>query len=442
MDFTLREIAELLGEEGGVPKKIQNVCIDSREVERGDLFFALKGEKTDGHLFLRQVAKKQAVGAVVARDYDGPTYGLQLIYVDEMLDALQKLAAEKIRRVKPRIAAVTGSLGKTTTKDFVLQFLQRDYAVIATEGNRNSQIGLPVTLFNQTREETEVLVVEMGMTHSGNISKLIEIAPPETALVTTVELVHAVNFGSIEDIAKAKAEIFNHPRTKLAIYPYEIEKKYALPITHNLEKRTFSMTQSKANFYWESGTDIIYKNGEKFGSVPHFPFQGEQHRHNLLAAIVLADAYGVEWKSMKEIIPHLKMPKLRAEQILKNGITFVNDSYNAAAASTIAALRSLPAPKEGKKRIAVIGGMLELGKFSEGAHLKVGEEALHHIDLMLCFGPECRPIVDVWRKFGRPVVLCDCRSELALTVKKEAEAGDVVLIKGSRAHKLWKILED
>lgn len=217
----LSEVGGILG----LPKTgeaiVRGVAVDSRQIKPGDLFFALPGAKADGHTFLEEAAKKGAAGAVVHHSYNGADFGLPLIKSDDVLQTLQELARKKVESARPRIVGITGSLGKTTTKEFVTTLLKAKYRVAASPGNSNSQIGLPLAILNHSGEGDEILVLEMGMTHPGEIHKLVSIAPPEVAVVTKVALVHACNFESIEEIAHAKGEIFSHPLTKMGIYNKE-----------------------------------------------------------------------------------------------------------------------------------------------------------------------------------------------------------------------------
>ena len=189
---------------------------DSRLIEKGDIFFALPGEKTDGHAFLEEVAKKGAIAAYVKDDV--PSFGLHLIKVPDPLLTLQQLAREKIERFEGKIVAITGSIGKTTTKEFIAQLLATRYKVCSTKKSQNTKITLPLTILNTLEGDEDFLVLEMGMTHPGDIGKLVSIAPPDVAVLTQVTFVHAINFSSYDEIYKYKCEIFSSPRTTSKIY--------------------------------------------------------------------------------------------------------------------------------------------------------------------------------------------------------------------------------
>ncbi len=422
---------------------VKQICTDSRLVKEGDVFFALPGDRVDGHTFLQDVAAKHAAAAVVHASYQGPNYGLSLIKSIDVLDSLQNLAKSVIDERKSRIVAITGSVGKTTTKDFITTLLRQKFKTACNPGTSNSQVGLPLTILNHTSPDAEIVVLEMGMTHPGNIKKLLAIAPPEISLITTVQLVHAVNFNSIDEIASAKAEILTHSTTHLGIIPLDIPNFNAIAKVGKCSKQTFSTQDSKADYYLQTVGEtisIIHKNERHELGQLNVP--GTHYRLNFLAATAVARSFDVSWEQIRQAMPLLTLPALRMQFVNKNGIQFVNDSYNAAEISLKAALKSLPSPKAGGCKIGVIGEMFELGKFSEGCHRAVGECALEHVDRLLCMGKGCQPIYDMWKGANRSVELYFNRQDVIDALRKAAKPGDVVLLKGSRGNELWKVLEE
>jgi len=315
----------------------------------------------------------------------------------------------------------------------------------ATPGNSNSQIGIPLAILNHTTGHEEVLVIEMGMTHPGNLTSLIQIAPPNIAIITSVGLVHACNFTSLREIALAKAEILGHKKTELGIISREIENFDEMDAIGTCRKLSFSVGSRCANFCLHtngSDVDLHVVNEEKTINLGPFLVPGKHNRQNLLAAIACARSLGLSWEEIKAAIPKLSLPERRLEIQQKRGVTFVNDSYNASALSVKAALDALPSPQLGGKRIAVLGEMLELGSFSEMCHRDVAEAALTSVDCMFCLGKECAPIVERWQQAQRPVEWFFDRKELTQALEKHLVPGDVVLLKGSRANNLWKVLEE
>lgn len=424
-------------------QSITGVSVDSRLTARGDLFFALPGAQVDGHNFLSEVASKGAVAAVVKSDYVGPAHGMALVHSENVLASLQLLAHNFIKQSHTKIVAVTGSVGKTTTKEFITTLLQSKYNVSASPGNSNSQIGLPLALLNHSTLEENFIVLEMGMSLPGQIAKLVEIAPPSVAIVTSVALVHACNFDSIEDIALAKAELFSHPDTKLGIYPKECDFGI-FSCTGASRKLSFSTTLSTADYFLETRQNkmTLFTHSGWLSQFPQLNLPGLHNRHNFLAAAVAARHLGMSWEEIRFAQASLILPERRMQIVEKDGVIFANDSYNASEISTKSALSSLPDPTGSGKKIAVIGEMLELGKFSKQCHLAVGEHALNCVDRMLCLGQDCAPIVECWQQAGRPVFWSKDRNLLVDALRVQLSPGDVVLLKGSRANGLWKVLEE
>jgi len=440
----LSQIASLLIRGTCAPNKpVLGYCVDSRNIKPGEIFFALEGENLNGHDFLDEVRRKGAVAAVVSRKYEGPSGDFFLIHVEDPLEALQRLAKLVLADSSSRVIAITGSVGKTTTKEFVHTLLTDSYLTTASPGNNNSQIGLPLSILNHTSGKEEVVILEMGMTHFGQIAKLIEIAPPEVSLLTSVELVHACNFDSIEEIAKSKAEIFQHPQTKLAILHRNIPNYYQITQGISCDKQSFSLTSGDADYGVDpSGSSHLFSRLEKhLIQIDSFSLPGNHNRHNLLAAIAIARYFKVGWEEIWQRLPLLSLPKRRLEHLQHNGIHFVNDAYNASEISVKAALESLPEPEKGGKKIAVLGGMMELGKFADECHRRVAEHALNLVDECYCFGRECQPIFDTWKKAGKPVELFDDFTDLVECLKISLKACDVVLLKGSYCKGMWRILE-
>jgi UDP-N-acetylmuramoyl-tripeptide--D-alanyl-D-alanine ligase len=441
--YLLNEITSLISNQKTPFLPIQEITIDSRAAKQGDLFFALGGAQVDGHQFIPEVAAKGCQAAVVNRAYQGPDYGLILIKVDDPLASLQEAAREMLAKRRPKIIAVTGSVGKTTTKEFIFEILKPFYRIGATPGNSNSQIGLPLSILNHTNGEEEILILEMGMTHPGQIKKLVEIAPPDIALITLIALVHAANFDNISDIARAKAEIFTHPRTKFGILDRHIENYDEICCVGSCKKLSFAIECSKADYSLaqQEGKWLV-RNPEGYFQMNHLTVPGYHNNHNYLAAVTIARCLGLDWEKINSATHFLKLPEKRFELVEKNGVLFVNDSYNASEISTKAALNSMPNPKIGGKKIAVVGEMLELGKFSAECHYAVGLFSLKHVDFMLCFGKECQPIQEAWKESGRPVEIFMEREELLKALKNLLQPGDVVLLKASKKKELWKILDE
>lgn len=442
--LTLRQIAALWGVRSTLDVIPTGYCVDSRCVKPGELFFALPGARADGHTFLAQVAAAGVCAAVVSRTYQGPDHGLHLIAVDDVLVALQVIARTCLEHHRCTVVAVTGSVGKTTTKEFLRVLLSPRYRLAASPGNSNSQIGLPLAILNHTRGDEELLILEMGMTLPGHIEQLVGIAPPDIALITTVALAHAGSFDSLEAIARTKAEIFTSPRTRLGLLPRDVAAYDEICRIGSCDKRSFGVNQPDADYCLKMGPNglsvVVGKVEQLLGMSPDLP--GEHNLHNLIAAISVARELDVPWEQIVSAIPRLELPERRLQTIERYGITFINDSYNAHPIAVKSALGSLPTPKAGGKRVAVLGTMPELGKFSDECHRDVAQHALSRVDEVICFGAECQPTYEVWQRAGRPVTWLLDRDKLISTLKTRLSPGDVVLIKGANTKRMWTLIDD
>lgn len=420
---SIQEIAQLLGQNSSSNTAICGYAIDSRMVQEGNLFFALPGKKVDGLHFLREVASKKASAAIVPKSYQGESFGLELIFVEDVRLALQKLAKIAFLNCKGKVIAITGSVGKTTTKEFIAHLLSAKFKVFKTEGSFNSQLSFPLGLLN-LEGEFDIYVLEMGMTESGEIERLVEIAPPDIAVITRIAIAHVGFFSDgIEGIAKAKAEILSHPKTKLAILSTQAHDFVEIASAIKCEKRLYSTE------------DPILKTFL-------LPFSASHLQENFLAAYMVCKELGMTHEEIQAKAKDLKPYSLRFEIIQKEEVTFVKDCYNANPESMRAALLNLPQPQKLKRTIGILGSMVELGKYSESSHRQIGELALTYVDELLCLGPDCQPMVDLFEKAGKKAALFSSLDLLKRKMEECIQKGDVVLIKGSKVHQLWKLLED
>jgi UDP-N-acetylmuramoyl-tripeptide--D-alanyl-D-alanine ligase len=414
-------------------------AIDSREVKEGSLFFALEGEKVDGHSFLKEVKERGGCGAVVRERFNGESFGLNLIHVRSPLELLQNLAKKKVETGQSEIVGITGSVGKTTTKEWVATLLNEAFPTAYNRGSENTKITLPLTVLNHWNGEKH-LVLEMGMTHRGDLSRLVAIAPPKIALVTSIALSHAMNFSSLQGIAEGKSEIFTHPQTAVALLPYEVEEKNTLLASVLCPHKTFSSRHKEADFYLEERGDLLIAQ-EKKEKVelyhPHFP---KHLLTNLAGAILTVRCKGLSWEVINEGLKKLKMPPKRMEWVNRGSYRILNDSYNANEISTKGALDTL-AEQNGRK-IVVFGAIGELGSFCEGCHASIGNYALDKADLLFCLHEDSTPTHNAWVKQGKKSFLFHSKEELAKSLKQHLEPGDTVLLKGSKRHALWTLIEE
>lgn len=427
----LSELASSMGSYNGSPSCVTGYAIDSRFVKTGDLFFALQGEKTDGHNYLQQVAEKKAVGAIVSKKYRGKSFGLELIYVEDVLQSLQELAKKRIQEGRYKILGITGSCGKTTTKDFTKTLLSSHCH--ATKKSYNSQITLPLTILEATGEE--FLLLEMGMSQPGEIQKLVEIAPPEIALLTKIALQHSIAFSDgLEGILREKSAIFS-PQTKIGIIPYEvkIERK-------NCRWVTFSLYEKKAEYFLSRVDEKIeiFEKGEKmFEAFLHFPHS--LFYYNFLAAYALARQAGISLENIHEGIAKLMLPPMRFEIFQKKGITYINDAYNANPDSTKLALQELP--NCAGKRIGVLSSMDALGSYAQAAHEEIGTIALQHLDYLICIGTASETMAKIWKNANKPFEFFQKKEGVAKRLQELAKEGDLVFLKGARSYALETLID-
>lgn len=440
-NLPLGRIANELGVASDESSQVLGYQVDSRNVGQGELFFAFKGEKADGHHYLAEVSAKGAIGAVVEKTYQGPDFGLRLLRVDDVLASLHSLARQDLKESRARVVGITGSVGKTTTKEFIAELLKAKYKVGKTPGNYNTKLTLPLSILNREGGE-EVFVLEMGMSEPGDIGRLLEIAEPEVALVTKIALAHAQFFpGGLEEIAEGKAQIFSSPKLRTAIF-YQALLEY--PCFANLpgEKIVFSL-ENRAADYVLSPLDGRYVLDERGVRAYQFdlPYKEPHLLHNFLAAASVARQMNLEWDEINARIQYLKVPKMRFERFEKDGISFINDAYNANPESMRAAFLSLPEAREGGKRIGVLGTMSPLGIYSENAHREIGRLAREYFDVLLVFGSEAEPLYTSFQEVKKPAEFFMSLKSLAERLQALMSPGDVVLVKGSRCMNMEKLFE-
>lgn len=416
--------------------------IDSKLIEPGDLFFALKGAKTDGHFFLSEAKQKGAVAAVISKQYQGPDYGLVLLPVEDVTLALQELARYFLSFNTPKIVGVTGSVGKTTVKDFIATLLQNKYRVDKSFASYNTKLTLPLSLLNRKGDE-EVLVLEMGMSESKEMQRLIEIAPPDIAVLTKIGLAHAAFFPEgIQEIAKEKAIIFSSSKLKTAIFYHGFHEFSELVQSISAEKLSFSLDTREADYFLfpSEGKYLLDERGVRAPSFD-LPFTQSHILHNFLAAVSVARSLKMGWEEIQAAVSLLELPKMRFEVFEREGITFINDAYNANPESMRAALSNIPQPKGSGKRIAVLGAMKELGSFSKSSHEEIGLFAQGYVDHLLVLGEEAAPLCETFLEVRKPAELFMSQLPIAKRLLQLMSPGDVVLIKGSRSLKMEKIFE-
>ena len=429
------------------------VTTDSRAVKPGELFVALKGGNFDGHDYCVKAAELGAAGVVVSRDVEGLPAGVSVFKVEDTLLAYQQLAhAYRLKQQGLKVFAITGSNGKTSTKDLLAACLGAKYKVVKTQGNFNNEIGLPKTLLS-IQTDTDIAVVEMGMRGLGQIAELCRIAEPDSGLITNVGETHMELLGSMENIGKAKSEIVvDLPSDGFAVLNGDNE--YVLAAAGKTKAQVVYFGLGENCDY--RGSDIVTSalgttftcTEKKSGKSVSVRLQliGEHNVYNALSAIAGAACYGVPLEDSAKALATARLTGSRQEIIYIGDITFINDAYNASPASMEAALKTLAEAKKAAhgavRTIAVLADMLELGAISEDAHRRVGRWAVENgVDYVLTYGPEAAYISEEVKKLGGETCHYADRQGAADKLRQLATAGDIILLKGSNSMQVGKMLE-
>ncbi|CAM0117082.1 UDP-N-acetylmuramoyl-tripeptide--D-alanyl-D-alanine ligase [Rhabdochlamydiaceae symbiont of Dictyostelium giganteum] len=421
-----------------IERRITHFTVDSRNIQKGSLFFALKGAHHDGHGFLEIAEQKGAIAAVVDQAYSKKKETLPLIAVPDVLTALQNLAKEVQKKRSQLVIAVTGSVGKTTTKEFIAALLSKKFLVAKTPGNQNSQIGLPLVILNSLGKE-EVFIAEMGMSRKGEIKNLVNILPPDIAVITKIGHSHLDTVGgNIIDVALAKSEILSHPQTKVAFIEQGAYQYPSIQEKGPSQKITFSLGD-KSDVRLVPGWRV--QERDAFSPLFSLPFVETHFCENMVGSIALARFMNLSWEEIFQGLEDLKLIHHRFEKIERDGVLFINDSYNASPESMKAAFENLPPPLPGGRVIAVLAEMVTLGPYSDEGHLYVGQIALDKADHLFCLGSKCSPMIEVWKEKGREAILYPSLNALKEFIFSFVRPKDIVLLKGSNCHKLWTILE-
>jgi len=451
---TLQQIQEMAGGNGLAESYrdlvISGVSTDTRTMNNGNLYVPLKGERFNGHAFVKEAFAKGAVAALWARSEPNPPEDVPLVFVDDTLEALQRLASRYREQLPVKVIGITGSNGKTTTKDMTAAILSTQYKVQKTEGNLNNHIGLPLTLL-RLEENTEVAVVEMGMSNFGEIELLSQLAKPDVAVITNIGESHLQELGSRDGIAKAKLEIVSGLKEN-GIFVYNGDE----PLLTN-RVRTMNLAQTMLTF--GSGDNNNYfpvsvsieADGTTFAvneapDVSLFiPILGRHHVYNALAAIAVARFLEVSWENIQSGFETLQVTKMRMEIIKgKDGLTIINDAYNASPTSMKAALQLLSELTGYEKKIAVLGDMLELGEKEVEFHEEIGQW-IHpsKVDYVFTYGKLGERIAKA-AELAFPknhVKAYDSKEALAADLANLVSPNDVILLKASRGMRLEQIVE-
>src|SRR5579863_7514195 len=444
MKFPLGEVTQVLGLAAGADAIVTGWSVDSRTLQPGDLFFALRGPNHDGHAYVAEALRQGAAAVVVDRKVDAAGSEARVLHVEDSQAALQSLAGWARRRWGGDVVGVTGSAGKTTTKDLIAEMLAVEMKTAKTEGNLNNQVGLPLSLL-RLDEAARVAAIELGMNRAGEIRGLAAIARPEVGVVTNVGFAHAENFDSIEDIAAAKRELVEAlPENGTAVL--NADDPRVAPFARVHRGRTILYGESpgaqvRARNIEQSAEGVRFRVGSTaFESA----LSGRHGVSNILAGIAVAGIYGIPTERLQEKVRNFLPGKMRGERFRHRGILVFNDCYNSnpdAVRAMLNVLRDTPA----RRRIAVLGEMLELGRWAEPLHRDVGSYAVEQgIDVLVGIRGAAWSLTDAAKLAGLSAgaaLFFDEPADAGRAVKAIAQPGDAILFKGSRGVHVEKALE-
>lgn len=443
---------------GNLEETIESFCKDTRTIKQGEAYIGIRGGKFDGNSLWRDAFEKGAATVIVQGiDFTNEDLkGLEnknIIEVEDTLKAISDIASYK-RSLNGKdfpVIGVTGSVGKTSTKDIIANVVSQKYKTLKTEGNKNNNIGLPFTIFNL--DDHQAAVIEMGMDHFGEISGLTKIAKPTISVITNIGTSHIGNLGSMENILKAKLEILEGMDKKVLVINNDDDLLHNLYLKNSdikdLEIHTYgienkSELMAEDIFLDKNGSEFFCDlNGEKIKIK--VPVGGLHYVYNALCAITVSNLLGLDVQKIKKGIETFELTEKRMDITeLENGVTIINDSYNANFESMKASLEYLSGLKS-NRRIAVLGDMFGLGEFSKGLHENVGKEVVqNNIDILICCGDYAKYIVEAAKNNG---MKDDCiyyfkdKDDVVRFIKKIWMRGDSFLIKASNAMRFFEMAE-
>jgi UDP-N-acetylmuramoyl-tripeptide--D-alanyl-D-alanine ligase len=445
MEFPLDQVRAVIGARQINPRNgnvvVRGWSIDSRTIAQGDLFFAIKGEQHDGHKFVHEVLEKGAAAAVVSEGV--PSVGGPLLVVSDAIEALQRIARWARTQWSAPVVAITGSAGKTTTKDITAELLGLRFRVAKTAGNFNNHIGLPLTIL-RTQANAEIGVFELGMNHAGEIRHLADICKPQVGVVTNVGYAHIEAFSGIEGVAAAKRELIEAlPPTGTAILNADDERVARFGERHCGRTITYGFSTTAdiraTDLEMGSGAMSFVVHGVRFESQ----LKGRHSVLNILAGIAVANAFGISLGDLVEPIANFQPGKMRGERKVWNNIVILDDSYNAnpeAMLAMIDVLRKEPA----QRRISVLGEMLELGRMAESLHRQLGSHlAQAGVDVVVGVHGASQFLVEEARKAGVPkdsAFFFEDPEGAGTFLRGFVRPGDAVLFKGSRGTHVERAL--
>ncbi|MFC3882479.1 UDP-N-acetylmuramoyl-tripeptide--D-alanyl-D-alanine ligase [Bacillus songklensis] len=448
---TIKEVQEMIPDstlQGDTEVIIKGVSIDTRTIEEGNLFVPIKGEKFNGHEFVQKAIESGASATLWNRNEPNMPENIPVLLVEDTLTALQQLSKQYRDQLGVKVVGVTGSNGKTTTKDMIFSVLSTSYQVLKTEGNFNNHIGLPLTMLRLT-EETEIAILEMGMSSRGEIELLSQLAAPHVAVITNIGESHLLDLGSRDGIAEAKLEIISGLQEEgLLIYNGDeplltsrVEKMAIKTVTFgktsdvDLHPLTIEQQKQSTLFTISQAPDVTYE----------IPVLGVHNVHNALAAIAVGRFFNIPFSTIAEGLNTLRLTNMRMEMIPSHkGFDIINDAYNASPTSMKAAISLLEDLKGYGQKFIVLGDMLELGAQEKSFHYEVGQiinpQKIDYVFTCGKLGLEIAKGAETTFEKGRVQHFGD-KKQLVQHLAPLIQKGDVVLVKASRGMRLEEVVE-
>lgn len=439
--LSLEEISEAVGSVTPVTGKVDRICTDTRKITENSVFIALKGANYDGHSFVKPAIEGGALAAITEFQIGN----CPCIKVKDTRKALLDIAKFYRKKFSPILVGVTGSVGKTTTKEMIYLVLSSKYKTLKNEGNFNNEIGVPLTLFNLD-SSYEAAVIEMGMSHFGEIHRLSRVSKPTVSVITNIGFSHIENLGSQEGICKAKLEILDGMEQEAPLILNADDKilsKICLDreiITYGVDNELADVRAINIESTLDTKFDIAYKKEfyhAKLGCI------GKHNILNALAAFSVGITCNIEPELIISALEKYEPVGMRQRVEKKNGQTVIIDCYNASPDSMRAALSVLSqlVPENGGNRVAVLADMLELGEMSPALHESVGEMAVNAgIDKLICYGDNAKFIAKRADEMGLHSGFTSDKGMLLEYLGMTVKPGDIVLFKGSRGMKLEEII--
>ena len=458
IELTVPEVAELLGlspqrnagRKARPAERFPCVSTDSRRIQPGQCFIALKGDRFDGHGFIDEALRKGARVVIHSRPFEGPVHGDRVfLKVPDTTSALQMLAHYARKKWSKQLIAITGSVGKTTTKEFVATLLRQSFQVFQSYGNWNNEIGVPLSLLEITPQH-EIAVLELGMNHPGETRALAKLCQPDAALLTNVAAVHLEFFSSVDEIAEAKGEILESLHSKGRLFFNADDPRIVrLATRHEGEKISFGLKEGAiriVDFSFQSQREMRFEaeiSGQRFQAT--VPFVGRHFLYSIAAAIAVASTFGISHQQLLEGIVGLKPVAMRGRVFECEGITVWDDSYNSNPHALSSILESAARLNEFERKILALGEMLELGPTAAELHHQAGWlVAEMQPALLVTVGENAFHFGEGAREKGYPprqIHHFQDSRQAAHFLSGEVCPGDFLLVKGSREVRMERVVE-